>query len=227
MKLVLIRDCNAVMSEENKFMGWIDSPLSNKGQMEAQEIGKKLTALHIDFGIAYTSVLRRAKDTLAIIANELGTPIKTRETFKLNAKHYGVLEGKNKDEARYMYGDKQIASWRRSFDEKPPELVITDERFPGNDPKYADILKFELPLSESQKDVYARVIDYFEHEISTFLKIGENVLLVTHGSPLRTVVKYLENIPDEEMATIEVEKGEIIVYELDDELKVVNKTITK
>lgn len=227
MKLILIRDCNAVMSEENKFMGWIDSPLSNKGRAEAKEIGKKLAALHIDFGIAYTSVLRRAKETLAIIASELGTPIKTRETHKLNAKHYGVLEGKNKDEARYMYGDEQIASWRRSFDEKPPELVITDDRFPGNDPKYADILKFELPLSESQKDVYARVIDYFEHEISTFLKIGENVLLVTHGSPLRTVVKYLENIPDEEMATIEVEKGEIIVYELDDDLKVVNKTVTR
>lgn len=223
MKLVLVRECRAQMSEENKFMGWTDSPLSILGQKTAHAIGKKLGKLNIEFGIAYTSLLSRATKTLDIIEEELNREIKTRRTYKLNAKHYGVLEGKNKDEARYMYGDDQIAKWRRGLDERPPEIVITDPRFPGNDPKYSDILKFELPLAESEKDVYDRVIDYFEHEVSTFLKVGENVLIVSHGSPLRMLIKYLENVPDND--TFEIEEGTVIVYDLTDELEITNKMI--
>ncbi len=225
MKLVLVRHGESEWNKENKFTGWTDIPLSSNGVEEARMVGQKLKTLNIDFGIAYTSVLKRAIDTLELVKKELGTNIKTRTSYKLNERHYGALQGLNKEETAQKYGEDQVAKWRRSYDTKPPELTVTDERFPGNDPKYADILKFELPLSESLKDTYERVVDYFENEISTFLRVGENVLIVAHGNSLRALVKYLENIPDEEIPKLEIATGEIIIYDLDDELQVRAKNI--
>ena len=204
-------------------MGWMDIPLSEFGIEAAHKTGQKIKKLGIDFGIAYTSVLSRASETLNIIEEELGTKIKTRTSYKLNAKHYGTLEGMSKEDAITRYGEEALAKWIRGYEDKAPEISVADERFPGNDPKYKDILKFELPLSESQKDVYDRVIDYFEHEISTFLKVGENVLVVAHGSTLRVLTKYLENIPDDEMNAIEIPNDSIIIYDMDEDLKIQDK----
>lgn len=225
MKLVLVRNCETAWSEEEKFMGWTDIPLSSKGIEHAHTIGKKLKSLNIPFGIAYTSVLKRTEETLKYIKEELKVDIKTRSSYKLNAKHYGSLEGLSKSEVEQKTSKEQIMKWRRGYDIKPPELQITDQRFPGNDPKYADILKFELPLSESLKDVDERATDYFEREISTFLKVDENVLIVAHGSVIRSIVKRIEEISADEMCSLQIENGQIIVYDLDDNLKPINKKI--
>lgn len=224
MKLVLIRHGESVWNKENKFTGWTDVELSEKGIEEAHAIGKKLAEQHVDFGIAYTSVLKRAEDTLQIVLEELGVNIKVRKSYKLNERHYGALQGLNKDGARVQYGEEQVAKWRRSYDIKPPELALSDERFPGKDPKYKDVLIYELPLSESLKDTYERVVDYFEDEISTFLRVGENVLVVAHGNTLRALIKYLENISDEEITKLEIPTGSATVYDFDDALAIVNKT---
>lgn len=223
MKLVLVHNKTAKLGEENKFMGWIDSPLSSKGAIEARALGKKLCKLGIDFGIAYTSMLSRSLYTLKYIEEELGKPLKTRATYKLNPRHLGVLEGKNINESCYMYGEEKINAWLSSFDEKPPELVIGDERFPGNDEKYSGILKFELPLSECYRDVYNRVVDYFKCEISTFLKVDENVLMVLPSSVIKVLLKYLENISDEKFETLKIAHENIFIYDLNAELEVVKK----
>lgn len=225
MRLVLVRHGESVWNKENKFTGWTDVELSEKGIEEAHAIGKKLSELNIEFGIAYTSVLKRAEDTLEYILEELAQQnIKTRRSYKLNERHYGALQGLNKDGTRVQYGNEQVAKWRRSYDVRPPELAVTDERFPGNDPKYKDILIYELPLSESLKDTYNRVVDYFENEISTFLRVGEDVLVVAHGNSLRALIKYLENISDEDIPNLEIKTGTAIIYELNDSLEIEKKS---
>lgn len=225
MKLVLARSCKTAWSEENKFMGWTDVPLSANGIEEAHKLGKRVAKLNIDFSIAFTSVLSRNKETLKYIEEETGKTYKKRESYLLNPKHYGVLEGMNKEEAKNIYGEDVVAKWRRGFTEKAPEISISDERFPGNDSKYDEVLKFKLPLSESQKDVYDRVVEYFESEISTFLRVGEDVLIVASGSVLRVLTKYLEDIPDEKMSELEMPSGTLVVYDFDDELKAKDKSV--
>lgn len=223
MYLVLVRHGESVWNKENKFTGWTDVPLSDHGIEEAHAIGKKIKSLNIDFGIAYTSFLERASDTLKYIKEELGTEIKTRASYKLNERHYGALQGLNKEETSKKYGEERVHEWRRSYDIAPPELTISDPRFPGNDLKYESILKYKLPLTESLKDTYMRVVDYFEREISTFLRVGENVLIVAHGNSLRALMKYLEEIGDEDISKLEIATASAIVYQLDDNLKIVSK----
>lgn len=223
MYLVLVRHGESVWNKEHKFTGWTDVELSDVGILEAKRAGSILKDLNITFGIAYTSYLKRASDTLKFIKESIGE-VKTRETYKLNERHYGNLQGHTHEEMESKFGKEQVHIWRRSYDTKPPELDITDPRFPGNDPKYKDILKFELPLSESLKDTEKRVVEYFENEISTFLKVEENVLIVASGNSLRALVKYLENIGDEEIMSLNIGTGEIIVYEMDPNLKILKKT---
>lgn len=225
MKLVIVRSEESKLRDAKKIEGWSDEGLSFKGLDAAQSLGKKVADLKIEFGIAYSSVLKRSEETLKIIAEAIGKPLKMRESYRLNSRHMGVLERKNEDEARYMYGEKKIDAWLKSFDSKPPELVITDERFPGNDSKYEGILKFELPLVESLKDTYERVVDYFDTEISTFLRVGESVLFVGHESTIRALIKYLENIDDEDIEYVDFKRGSILLYDLDENLKVCSKEI--
>ncbi len=222
MKLVLVRHGESIWNLEHRFTGWTDVELTKKGIEEAKSSGEIIKQLNIDFGIAYTSYLKRASDTLKYILEIIG-PVKTRASYKLNERHYGALQGRTHEEVEREVGKEQVLIWRRSYDVKPPELDITDARFPGNDPKYKDILKFELPLSESLKDTLERVTEYFESEISTFLRIGENVLVVASGNTLRALVKYLEHISDEDIMKLEIKTGEVIVYDLDDELHIKHK----
>ncbi len=226
MYLVLVRHGESVWNKEHRFTGWTDVELNDKGREEARKAGKILKEMNISFGIAYTSCLKRAKNTLTYILDILG-PVKVKENYKLNERHYGALQGKTHEEMEETVGKKQVQIWRRSYDVKPPELSIDDERFPGNDPKYSNILKYELPLSESLKDTYKRVVDYFENEISTFLHVDENVLIVASGNSLRALIKYLENISDSDITKVEISTGEIIVYELDSNLKILNKQTIK
>lgn len=225
MYLVLVRHGESIWNKENKFTGWTDVELSEKGIEDAKRAGVLLKKSKIEFGIAYTSVLTRAKDTLKYIKEEMGCDIRVKETYKLNERHYGKLQGLNKDKTKEIYGEEQVMKWRRSYDVKPPELTIDDPRFPGNDPKYKDVLKFELPLSESLKDTYNRVVEFYKSEISTFLKLEENVLIVAHGNSLRALVKYLENISDEEIPSLEIPLSVPIVYDLDKNLNIIKKTI--
>lgn len=222
MKLVLVRHGQSIWNLEHRFTGWTDVELTENGIEEAKKAGEIIKKLDISFGIAYTSYLKRASDTLKYILEIIG-PVKTRETYKLNERHYGALQGKTHEEMEAQVGAEQVYAWRRGYDVKPPELDITDERFPGNDPKYKDILKFELPLSESLKDTKERVVEYFEDEISTFLRVDENVLIVASGNSLRALVKHLENISDEDIMKLEIKTGEVIVYDLDDELNIKHK----
>ncbi len=222
MKLVLVRHGQSIWNLEHRFTGWTDVELTENGIEEAKKAGEIIKKLDIPFGIAYTSYLKRASDTLKYILEIIG-PVKIRETYKLNERHYGALQGKTHEEMEAQVGVEQVQAWRRGYDVRPPELDITDERFPGNDPKYKDVLKFELPLSESLKDTQERVVEYFEDEISTFLRVGENVLIVASGNSLRALVKHLENISDEDIMKLEIKTGEVIVYDLDDELNIKHK----
>lgn len=224
MYLVLVRHGESVWNKEQRFTGWTDVDLNDKGIEEAKKAGSIIKDLKIDFGIAYTSYLKRASDTLKYIKQSTGE-IKTRESYKLNERHYGKLQGRTHKEVEAEVGEQMVYTWRRSYDAKPPELDITDPRFPGNDPRYKDVLKFELPLSESLKDTEKRVVDYFESEISTFLRVGENVLVVASGNTLRSLVKYLEGISAEDIMKVEISTGEIIAYQMDEDLKILKKTI--
>ncbi len=225
MYLVLVRHGESVWNLENKFTGWTDVDLSEKGIEEAKRAGKLLKNTGIDFDIAFTSVLIRAQNTLKCIKKELRKDIATEESYKLNERHYGKLQGWNKQETRDIYGDEQVLKWRRSYDIKPPELSIDDPRFPGNDPKYSDVLKYLLPLSESLKDTYKRVIEYYKENIREHLLKGENVLVVAHGNSLRAFIKYLEKISDEEIPNLELKTGVPIIYELDENLNIKSKKI--
>lgn len=222
MYLVLVRHGESTYNKEKRFCGWTDVPLTEKGEEEAKRAGKLLAKTGIDFGIAYTSVLKRAKDTLSIIIDEMKIDLKVRESYKLNERHYGDLEGLSSEEDATKYNLSDLAENLKNFDFNPPELSIEDERFPGNDLKYKDVLKFELPMSESLKDTYKRVVEYFDEEISTFLRVDENVLIVSHENCLKMLIKYLENISDEEASKLDV-SNDIILYELDENLKIIKK----
>lgn len=223
MYLVLVRHGESVWNKEHRFTGWTDVELNEIGIAEAKKAGDTIKGLNIDFGIAYTSYLRRAADTLKYIKEFIGE-VKTKESYKLNERHYGKLQGRTHEEVEAEVGKDMVHTWRRSYDVRPPELDITDPRFPGNDPKYKDVLKFELPLSESLKDTEERVVEYFEDEISTFLRVDENVLVVASGNTLRSLVKYLEGLSAEDITKVEISTGEIIVYEMDDKLMILKKT---
>ena len=220
IKLVLVRHGQSQWNLENRFTGWTDVELSEQGVKEAKEAGKVLKEKGFEFDVAYTSVLKRANDTLSYILEELGEKdIPIKKSWRLNERHYGALQGLNKDETRQKYGAEQVLLWRRSTDVKPPELSEDDERYPGNDPKYSELPKEDLPKTENLIDTINRVMVYWDSDIKKDLQEGKRVIIAAHGNSLRVLIKYLDNMTDEEIIKLEIETGNPICYELDDNLK--------
>lgn len=223
-KLVLIRHGQSLWNKENKFTGWTDVPLSELGIQEAVNAGKLLKEKGFSFHMAYTSYLKRAIDTLTYVLKEMGEEnIPVEKSWKLNERHYGALQGLNKKETADEYGDEQVLIWRRSFDTKPPLLKADDERAPKFEKKYKDIPENELPLGESLKDTIERFIPYYLNEIAPKIKEGKNILIAAHGNTLRALVKYIENISNEDIIELNIPTGVPLIYELDDSLNFVKK----
>ena len=220
IKLVLVRHGQSMWNLENRFTGWTDVELSEQGIKEAKEAGKVLKEKGFNFDVAYTSVLKRANDTLKYILEELGEEnIPVKKSWRLNERHYGALQGLNKDETKEKYGAEQVLLWRRSTDVRPPELSKDDKRYPGNDPKYSDLKENELPTTENLIDTIERVMEYWNSDIKKDLETGKRVIIAAHGNSLRGLIKYLDNMTDEEIIKLELQTGNPICYELDDNLK--------
>ena len=220
IKLVLVRHGQSEWNLENRFTGWTDVELTEQGMKEAEEAGIALREQGFHFDLAYTSVLKRAEHTLDLILKEMGEEnIEIKRNWRLNERHYGALQGLNKDETKEKYGAEQVLLWRRSTDVRPPELDVTDPRYPGNDPKYKDLTEDELPKTENLIDTIKRVTQYWNSDIEKSLKEGKNVIIVAHGNSLRGLMKYLDNISDEDIINLEIQTGNPICYELDDNLK--------
>ena len=217
IKLVLVRHGQSMWNLENKFTGWTDVELSEQGVNEARNAGKLLKEKGYTFDLGYTSVLKRAMNTLDLILEEMGESIEIRRSYKLNERHYGALQGLNKAETAEKYGADQVKLWRRSSNVRLPELSKDDPRYPGNDPKYAGI--DNLPTTENLEDTIVRVVDYFENEIKKELLSGKNIIIAAHGNSLRALMKYLDNLNEEEVLALELKTGSPICYELDDNLK--------
>lgn len=220
IKLVLVRHGQSEWNLENRFTGWTDVELTEQGMKEAKEAGIALREQGFHFDLAYTSVLKRAEHTLDLILKEMGEEnIEIKRNWRLNERHYGALQGLNKDETKEKYGAEQVLLWRRSTDVRPPELDVTDSRYPGNDPKYKDLTEDELPKTENLIDTIKRVTQYWKSDIEKSLKEGKNAIIVAHGNSLRGLMKYLDNISDEDIIKLEIQTGNPICYELDDNLK--------
>ena len=220
IKLVLVRHGQSMWNLENRFTGWTDVELSEQGIKEAKEAGKVLKEKGFNFDVAYTSVLKRANDTLKYILEELGEEnIPVKKSWRLNERHYGALQGLNKDETKEKYGAEQVLLWRRSTDVRPPELSKDDKRYPGNDPKYSDLKENELPTTENLIDTIKRVMEYWNSDIKKDLEAGKRVIIAAHGNSLRGLIKYIDNMTDEEIIKLENQTGNTICYELDDNLK--------
>lgn len=220
IKLVLVRHGQSMWNLENKFTGWTDVELSPKGIAEAKEAGKVLKEKGFLFDLAFTSVLKRAEDTLRYILKEMNEEnIEIKRSWKLNERHYGALQGLNKEETKEKYGEKQVFLWRRSTDVRPPELDKSDKRYPGNDPKYNGLSEEELPKTENLLDTIKRVVEYWNSDIKPELENGRKIIIAAHGNSLRGLIKYLDNISDEDIIKLELQTGNPICYELDDNLK--------
>ena len=218
-KVVLLRHGESTWNKENKFTGWTDVDLSEKGLKEATEAGKLLKKEGYTFDLAYTSVLKRAIRTLWITQDEMDLMwIPVVRSWRLNERHYGALQGLNKAETAEKYGDEQVKIWRRSYSTQPPALEKNDERYPGSDPRYADLTEDELPLTECLKDTVARFVPYWENTIAPSIKEGKKVIIAAHGNSLRALVKYLDNISEEEIVGLNIPTGIPLVYELDKNL---------
>lgn len=217
-KLVLIRHGESQWNKENRFTGWKDVDLSEKGVDEAHAAGKLLKAEGFEFDEAYTSVLKRAIRTLWIALDEMDRMwLPVTKSWKLNERHYGGLQGLNKAETAAKYGDEQVLIWRRSYDTPPPEMEESDERYLGNDPRYASIDNF--PKTECLKDTVDRVVPYWESEIAPKIKAGKRLIIAAHGNSLRALVKFLNKVPDDEIVGLNIPTGVPLVYELDADLK--------
>ncbi|MGD9562540.1 MAG: 2,3-diphosphoglycerate-dependent phosphoglycerate mutase [Pyrinomonadaceae bacterium] len=219
-KLVLIRHGESEWNKENRFTGWKDVDLSEKGRAEAKAAGKLLKAEGFVFDEAYTSVLKRAIRTLWIILDEMDLMwIPETKSWLLNERHYGALQGLDKAETAAKYGEEQVLIWRRSYDVPPGPLGDADERWLGDDPRYHEIARDNFPKAECLKDTVARVVPYFESEIMPKIKAGKKLIVAAHGNSLRALVKYLDNISDDDIVSLNIPTGIPLVYELDADLK--------
>jgi 2,3-bisphosphoglycerate-dependent phosphoglycerate mutase len=217
--VVLIRHGESEWNRENRFTGWTDVELSEKGLQEAAAAGDLLKNEGYRFDLAFTSVLKRAERTLAILLERMGIPsIPVERSWRLNERHYGALQGLDKRETAKIHGDAQVKIWRRAYDIAPPALERTDPRFPGNDPKYADIPPSQLPLTECLKDTVARVLPFWNDSIAPAIRNGRRVIVAAHGNSLRALVKYLDSVSEEEIVEYNIPTGIPLVYELDDAL---------
>ena len=218
--LVLLRHGQSEWNLQNRFTGWTDVGLTEKGREEAHEAGKLLLKEGYRFDIAYTSVLKRAIHTLWIAMEEMGLEwIPVRRSWRLNERHYGALQGLNKAEMAAKVGEEQVMLWRRSYDVPPPALDWDDERHPRFDPRYASLSRDELPATECLKDTLERALPYWESDIAPAIKAGRRVLIAAHGNSLRALVKYLDDIPDDVITGLNIPTGIPLVYELDDSLR--------
>ena len=219
-KLVLLRHGESQWNKENRFTGWTDVDLSEKGIREAQEAGAYLKKDGYVFDIAYTSVLKRAIRTLWIVLDTMDLMwIPVERNWRLNERHYGALQGLNKAETAGKFGDDQVLIWRRSFDTPPPKLEESDPRYPGNDPRYQQLPENELPFTECLKDTIARFLPYWHQTIAPAIQSGKKVIIVAHGNSLRALVKYLDDISDEQIVNLNIPTGMPLVYELNGSLK--------
>ena len=219
-KIVLLRHGESQWNKENRFTGWTDVDLSEKGIEEAKKAGKLMKEAGFEFDIAYTSVLKRAIKTLWLALEEMDLMwIPVFNTWRLNERHYGALQGLNKAETAQKFGDEQVHIWRRSYDVQPPALTTDDERYPGHDPRYKDLSKEELPLTECLKDTVNRFLPFWHETVVPAVRSGKRVLIAAHGNSLRSLVKYLDNVSEEEIVDLNIPTGVPLVYELDDALK--------
>jgi len=219
-KLVLLRHGESDWNKQNRFTGWTDVDLSEKGIAEATEAGKVLTEQGYTFDIAYTSVLKRAIRTLWLTLNQMDLMwIPVYRCWRLNERHYGALQGLNKSETAAKFGEDQVLIWRRAYATAPPPLEKDDERYPGKDRRYADLTESELPLTECLKDTVERFLPYWHETIAPTVKAGKRVLVAAHGNSLRALVKYLDNVSDEEIVGLNIPTGMPLVYDLDADLK--------
>jgi 2,3-bisphosphoglycerate-dependent phosphoglycerate mutase len=220
IKLVLLRHGESTWNKENRFTGWTDVDLSEKGRQEAKEAGQVLLAGGYTFDVAYTSVLKRAIRTLWSALDELDLMwIPVHRSWRLNERHYGALQGLNKAETAAKFGEDQVKVWRRSYDIPPPALTADDERFPGHEARYHGLTPRELPLTECLKDTVARFLPLWHDTIAPAIREGQKVLIAAHGNSLRALVKYLDDIPESQIVELNIPTGMPLVYELDDDLK--------
>lgn len=220
MKLVLVRHGESTWNKANLFTGWTDVDLTEEGRDQAKMGGRLLKEGDFHFDMAFTSVLKRAIRTLWIVLDEMDLMwIPVYRSWRLNERHYGALQGLNKAETAEKYGDDQVLIWRRSYDIPPPPLEKTDERYPGNDLRYRDLDESELPQTECLKDTVERFLPYWHEEIAPMVKAGKKVIIAAHGNSLRALVKYLDNISDEDILKLNIPTGVPLVYELDEELR--------
>ena len=219
-KVVLLRHGESTWNKENRFTGWTDVDLSDKGVIEAKKAGEVLLEFGYTFDMAFTSVLKRAIRTLWLTLDEMDLMwIPVINSWRLNERHYGALQGLNKSEMAEKYGEKQVLIWRRSYDIRPPELEINDKRYPGFDPRYKYLTDAQLPTSECLKDTVERFMPYWHDTIAPIIKSGKRVLIAAHGNSLRALVKYLDNVPEEEIVSLNIPTGIPLVYELDKNLR--------
>lgn len=219
-KLVIIRHGESLWNKENRFTGWVDVDLSEKGIEEAKSAGVYLKNSGLTFDVAYTSVLKRAIRTLWFVMDNLDLMwIPVIRSWRLNERHYGALQGLNKSETAKKYGDEQVKIWRRSYSTRPPLLDESDERFPGFESRYANVDKSLLPKGECLEDTVERVMPLWNEQIAPDIKNGKNVLIVAHGNSLRALVKYLDKMSDDEILNFNIPTGIPIVYELDKNLE--------
>jgi 2,3-bisphosphoglycerate-dependent phosphoglycerate mutase len=218
--IVLLRHGESDWNRENRFTGWTDVDLSPAGAAEAHEAARLMSADGLTFDVAYTSVLRRAIRTLWIVLDDLDLMwLPVHGSWRLNERHYGALQGLNKAETAREFGDEQVRIWRRSYDIPPPALESSDPRFPGLDRRYADLDDAELPRTESLKDTVARFLPYWHGEIAPAVRQGRRVLIAAHGNSLRALVKYLDDVSDQDIVGLNIPTGVPLVYDLDDDLR--------
>jgi 2,3-bisphosphoglycerate-dependent phosphoglycerate mutase len=219
-KIVLLRHGESTWNKENRFTGWTDVDLSEKGMVEATQAGEGLKREGWTFDMAFTSVLKRAIRTLWITLDRMDLMwIPVLNSWRLNERHYGGLQGLNKAETAAKYGEKQVLIWRRSYDIPPPALEKDDARYPGRDPRYRDLGEKELPLTECLKDTVARVLPYWHGTMVPEIKAGRRIIIAAHGNSLRALVKYLDDVSDEAIVGLNIPTGIPLVYELNAQLK--------
>lgn len=218
--IVLIRHGQSTWNKENRFTGWTDVDLTEQGVREAREAGTILKKEGYTFDMAFTSVLKRAIRTLWIVLDQMDLMwIPVVNSWRLNERHYGALQGLNKAEMAQKYGEEQVHIWRRSYDTRPPALEITDERYPGKDPKYKELDSKDIPVTECLKDTVDRFLPYWHEAMVPELKRGRKILVSAHGNSLRALVKYLDHVSDEDIPRLNIPTGIPLIYELDDDLK--------
>ncbi|MDW7710366.1 MAG: 2,3-diphosphoglycerate-dependent phosphoglycerate mutase [Deferrisomatales bacterium] len=218
--LILLRHGESTWNRDNRFTGWTDVDLTEKGLEEAREAGRRLRSADIEVTVCFTSLLKRAIRTLWAALDELDRLwLPVHKSWRLNERHYGALQGLNKKEMAERVGEEQVFTWRRSYDVRPPALDPTDERFPGKDPRYASLEPWELPRTESLEDTVRRVLPYWRATVEPVLRRGEAVLVAAHGNSLRALIKHLDGVSDEEIPGVEIPTGVPLVYELGEDLR--------